>query len=359
MPDFLNLKDHNGSNGTVPEMSEFIQQTDEARAVARPSNVEKFWAEFETEAAEDEQKKLYEEKGETEAKAPDKTAAELEHEADKAEKASDRKDALAAGEGDRHQQDLSALRRYVRRRTDAKFMYWLRWALFLLGDIAGIGGASLLLGELPLNAMMQATSAAVSAVTLGGVGREVRYLVAAKARQKAPDDLSDTEREYAFLFAGPNAIEGLVKILALLSVTGVMLIGGGIFALRDAAEGQAVALAFGSFALALGLASFYNSYDVACEVAEYLDTQTARLKKLDKDAEKARRNPVIAKRAGAIAEAKSVRATNKAAGEAAAHGLRRRLYRVFNESPGVAGNGLATTRTNGHRKNGRRRGEDS
>jgi hypothetical protein len=360
MPDFLNLPGlTTSSNGSGPEMSEFIQQTDEARAVPCPGNVAKFWVEPETEAAEEEQEKLYEEKGEAEAREPYKVAAELSHEADKAATESDEKNAEAKAARQRHERDKKVLRRYVRRRTDAKFMYWLRWVLFLLGDIAGIGGAGLMLGEYPANAVVQALSAAVSAVTLGGVGREVRCIVAARGRQKAPGELSDAERDYAFLFTGPIGVEGIIKILLLISLTGLALIAGGIFALRDAAEGQTVALAFGCFALALGLASFYNSYDATCEVAEYIDTGAAELKKLDKAARKASQNPVIARRAGAIADAKSARATNKAAGEAAARGLRRRLYRLLNENPGVAGNGPATGRTNGHRTNRRRRGGDS
>jgi hypothetical protein len=348
--------DHNG-NG--PEMSEFIQQTDEARAVARPSNVDKLWPEYEAEAGEAEQKKLYEERGEDQASEADKTAAELSHEADGAIAESDDRSAHAKDGRERLKKDKAVLGRLCRRRTDAKLTYWLRWVLFLLGDIAGIGGAGLLIGELPLNALMQATSAAVSAVTLGGVGREVRYLVAARARQKAPEELSDAEREYAFLFVGPDAVERIIKILLLISLTGFMLIAGGVFALRDAAEGESVAVAFGCFALALGLASFYNSYDVACEVSEYLDARSAEQKKIDKAAQEARQNPAIARRAGAVAEAKSVRAVNKAAGEAAAHGLRRWLYWLFNQNPGVAGNGPAAKRSNGHRSNGRRRSEGS
>jgi hypothetical protein len=341
-----------GANGGGPELSEFIQQTDEARAVPRPSNVEKFWVEQETEAAEEEQRKLYEERGEAEAAGADKIAAELEHEADESLAESAQKSEQLKKERDRQDRDKEVLNRHVRRRTDAKKVYWVRWILFLLGDIAGIGGAALLLGELPLNAVMQATSAAVSAVTLGGVGREVRYVVAAKARQKPLEDLSDEEREYAFLFAGPDLVSAVIKMLLLVAVTGMVLIAGGIFALREAAEGQEVAIAFGCFALALGLASFYNSYDVACEVAEYLDTRDAEQKKLEKAAAKARSNPKIARRAGAVAEAESARKTSAAAGEAAARGLRRGLYGLLNANPGVAGNGIPASRRNGPRRNG-------
>jgi hypothetical protein len=347
-----NLKLPGGSNGAGPEMSEFIQQTDEARAIARPTNVQELYVELETEAAEEEQEKLYLEKAEREAAGADKLAAQLAHDADQAVEESKEKSNQLKKERERQERDKAVLTRYARRRTDAKKVYWVRWILFLLGDIAGIGGAALLLGELPINALLQATSAAVSAVTLGGVGREVRYAVAAKQRQKPLEDLTDEEREYAFLFGGPDLASALIKVLILIALTGMVLIAGGIFALRGAAEGSEVAVAFGCFALAIGLASFYNSYDVACEVSEYLDTRSAEQKKLEKAAGKARREPVIAQRAGAVAEGKSARAINKAAGDGAAKGLRRALYGLLNANPGVAGNGLGASRRNGHRGNG-------
>lgn len=359
MPDFLNLNGQANSNGGGPEMSEFIQQTDEARAVARPSDVEKFWIESECDVAEIEQCKLYKEKAEVEARGADTVAAELSHEAEEALTVSKAKGAQADTARQRHEHDEAVLRQYARRRTDAKPTYWVRGPLFLAGDTAGFTGAALLLGDPVFVAIAQGLSAGLSALTLGGVGRELRYLLAAKARRKTPKELKGKEREYAQWFTGPDTVDGLVKIIGLICLTGVLLFTGGIFELREAAEGLEVALAFGCFALTLGLASFYNSFDVADEVAEYLDAGAAKVKHLDKVAEKARKDEVIARWRGALAHAKSVRAANEAAGEAAAHGLRRRLYGILNQNPGVAGNGPAPKRTNGHRPNGPRRPGDS
>ncbi len=349
----------------MPLLSEFIQQTDEARAVVRPSNIGKFYFEDEVEAAEEEQLHAYEKKAAEEAREPDKEAAALAHEADKATIVSDDNHTHLAASRKRLERDEAVLEPHSRRSTDAKWLKWVRWAGILGGDIAGISGAALLLGELPINAFMQATSAAVSAVTLGAVGREVRYRMAARTRQKAPDELSDEERQYASWFAGPNNAEALVKIIVLACATGMVLIAGGIFALRDVAEGLGPALTFGCFALALGLASFYNSFDTADDIAEHLDAQVARVKRLDKAAEKVRKDRVIKQRAGAKAAADSIRTANAKAGEAAAAGLRRSLYQTLGHSPGVAGNGTPPKRNN-HRKrgesgsrNGRGRLEDS
>jgi hypothetical protein len=343
------------SNGKIHDLgddasplTEFIRPTDEAHAVPCPTTIGELWVEKEYGAAQGEQRHAYAQKGEEEACPAHTTAAGLAHEADKAIGVSNNKDAQAAAAGKQLQSDEAVLGPHERRPTDAKLLKWGRWILLVGGDLVGVAGAALLLGELPINAFMQAISAAVSAVTLGGVGREVRYLMAARIRQKSADELSAAEQPYAAWFSGPNTAEVLVKIVSLVCLTGIVLIAGGIFALRDAAEGLGPALTFGCLALALGLASFYNSFDTADDIAEHLDSQTARVKKLDKAAEEARKDPTIRQRAEAQAEEESVRAANTEAGEAAADGLDRELFHVFGVSPGVVGNGLPA-RPNNHR----------
>ncbi len=237
----------------------------------------------------------------------------------------------------------SATKRYSARTrawpTDAKLLKWVRWGLLLGGDLVGLAGAALLLGEEPINAYLQATAAAASAVTLGAVGREVRYLMAAHIRKKSPEELREIELPYAAWFAGPETAATLVKIIALVCCAGSILIAGGIFALRYATEGEEAAIAFGCFALALGLASFYNSFDTADDVAEHLDNRIARVRRIDKAATNARKDAAIGDRAKRETEAKSIREEHERAGLAAAAAARRALYAALGNSPGVAGNG--------------------
>jgi len=323
----------------APELTEFIQATDEANATSRPTNVGRFYVEAEYAHAEDEQRHAYSEKGEAEARPFDVTAKALEHDADHAVSASDAANQQSADTRARYEQAEKVLGPHVRRPDNVKWLYYLRYALILGGDIAGISGAALLLGEEPINAFLIAISAAVSAVTLGAVGREVRYLLAARARAKAPAELSEAERPYAAFFTGPHAGERIVKILLTSCAAGIALISIGILALRSSTEGGTAGAVFACVSLALGLASFYNAFDAGDDVAEHLDALIAKVAVAEKKAKTARQEPVIKDRARAAAEAQSTRSENQAAGEAAAAGIRRRLHAVLGASPGVAGNG--------------------
>lgn len=350
------------SEADASEMADTIRPGDEAHAISRPDSVDKFHAESQTEEGAKEQKELYEGNAESEAAAPEKAAAELSHQAEKAEKASDRKDDLAAGETERFGSDLKALRHLCRRRPHAILVYWLVRVLLILGDVAGASGAILLLGEQPFNAFAQATSVAVSAVVLGVVGTEVRHRVAAKARQKPLEALTEEEEARASFFTGPDSFGTAIKILALVFIAGVAAIVGGIFTLREAAEGQEVAIAFGCFAFALCLASFLNSYEAACEISDFLAGGHSRLKGFEKEAAKASTDPVVARHSGAEAEVRSIRAHNKAEGAAAGHGLWCEMYGEFQGNPEVFGHGTAPRTRKGERKGnsrGRRTKGDS
>jgi hypothetical protein len=332
-----------------PDLTGFIKPTDEVQASPRPTTIGTFYLELEYEAAEEEQLEAYRMTGERQARPQDADAARLEHQAEKAAGVSDAKHAHATAA----RQEMGVAERvlgpYARRPTDAKFLKWARWILLLGGDVVGIAGAALLLGELPVNAFMQALSAAASAVTLGAVGREVRYVMAARFRHKeGPDELSGEEAQYQSWFSGANTGEAVVKLVVGVCAAGALLIAGGIFALRDTAEGLGPAIAFGCLALALGLASFYNSFDTADDVAEHLDARASALKKMDKDAEKARSDAAIADRGSALATAAVIRTEHEAAGKTAKAAVRREKFAALGNSPGVAGNGFGPAQTNGH-----------
>lgn len=336
---------------TVP-LSKFIKQTDEATAVSRPTNIDEFYSEREHHEAEDEQKYEYEKKAEQEARSAELTAAAAEHEADKATATSEQLEADASEAREREKAAWRALGSYLRRPADSKRLKWARWALIFVGDVAGIGGASLLLGENVIFAAITALAVAASAITLGAVGREVRYVIAVRARAKEHGELSEEERQFASFFAGPHEGEAIFKIVILACATGALLIGVGIFALRTSTQGALTGLVFGCFAVGLGLASAYNSFDTADDVAELFDNLKAKRVEAEERARAARQDPSIKERAEAKAEIKSVRAENKAAGLAAVAGVRRHNFAVLGNSPGVAGNGTGSGRAQRNGKNG-------
>lgn len=347
------------SNGSAPltedapELTEFIKPSDEAIAVVRPETIDEFYVEREHSEAETEQREAYAAKGVGESRPARTTADGLKHDADKATATSDDIHEQASVARRLYNQAQEVIGALVRRPTDSKTLKWLRWALILMGDVAGITGAALLLGEQPLNAFMQGLAGGAAAVTLGAVGRELRYLLAARTRQKDLGGLSEAEQPFAAFFAGPNTGEVIVKMLVLVCATGMVLIGGGIFALRSATEGLTAGVVFGCLALALGLASLINSFDTADDVAEFLDNKRADQARLEQLAKDARSEPVIKQRDEAEAEAESIVRANEKAGEAAAAGVRRHLQAVLGNSPGVAGNGTARASSNGKvRSNG-------
>lgn len=335
-----------------PDLTEFIKPTDEATAVPRPSGIGEFYVEKEYGEAEDEQRHAHEEKGEVEARGAETKADALAHEAEAAVRASN--EAQEQGSTARRNYDhaKAVLGPLVRRPTNAKLLYWFRLSWILGGDTVGVAGAALLLGELPLFALMQAMSASISAVTLGAVGRELRYLIAARGRHKGPDDLTEEERPFAAFFAGSDTGERLLRVVVLACATGGVLVAGGIFALRSATEGLAAGLVFGCLALALGLASMYNSYDCADDVAEHLDYLIKEENRLEKKAESFSAAQVIKEHHAAETEAASIKRGCKMAGEAAAAAIRRKLWATLGGSPGAAGNGTASAVTEAYSASG-------
>lgn len=329
-----------GDDDDTP-LSVFIKPADETGAAPRPSEIDRFYVETEYSHAEEEQRHAYTAKAAEESRPPATRAAELAHEADMATEASARANSRAKEASARLGAAHEVLGPLRRRPRDGKILKYLRWSLLLVGDIGGITGAALMLGEEPAYALFQATSAAVAAVTLGAVGREVRYVLSARTRRKELSDLTKQEESFASFFVSPNLAETLVKILVLTCATGMLLIATAIYALREATEGSAAGLTFGCIALALGIASFYNSFDTADDVAEFLDHEAAIAKKAEKEAAASRAVSVIGARAAALTEVDSVVVQNRAEAESAAAAIRRRLYKVLGDSPGVAGNGTA------------------
>lgn len=326
-----------------PEMTEFIRATDEASAVPRPPNIDRFYIEDEYKEAEEVQIKLYEEKGEEEAEPHDQAAKALEFDALKAKGEADSSDAHAKTMRGKHESAEKILGGFVRRSTDAVKLKWIRLGGILGGDAAAITGAAILIGEEPYVAAIQGISVATCAITAGSLGRHVRYIRDANDRAVDPAELTKDQKQFQQFFMERESAGAIMKALVAMFVLITLLIATGILIIRTSGEGWILGMAFFCFATALTLASFLNSYDTADEVAEFIDANLKRVKNAEEQAVEHRANPVIREYASGLAAAANARARNKAAGEAAAAEIRRRLYAALGNSGGVAGNGTAAS----------------
>jgi hypothetical protein len=343
MPEFTQRISSNGHRkADAPEPMDTIPLTPpDAGPIARSDSIGEFYIEKQAAQGVEEQREAYEAQAERESAAAKKNAAELAHRAGMAESAGDRRDALAAGECKRFEARLAVLGQHARRAVHSALVYWIVRALIVLGDLAGASGAILVLGEEPFNAFAQAAGVAVSAVVIGSIGATLRHWVMARARRKPLEDLTDEEKACASFFAGPDHLAMATKILFMVFVAGVAAIVTGVFTLRDAAEGEGAAIAFGCFAFAVCLASFFNSYEYACEVSDFLEAAGRRLKLFEKDAAKAGGDRTIANYNGAVAEVYSIHARNNAESAAAGRGLLGEMYGEFLDRPELYGHGIA------------------
>lgn len=216
-------------------------------------------------------------------------------------------------------------------------MYLVRMVLILLGDIAGITGAAVMLGEIPALALLQAVSVGAAGVTSGLLGSEIKD--ARLSRKRAKTDLSEQEQGFAHLFRGPDPGERIAKLMVLGGVVLVVLILGGVAALRSSTEGLAAGLIFGCLAAAVALASWVNCYAYADEVADLLDTVSAQFKADVHYLDKLSRGQARVRHAVESATAQSIRDEYQQRGLAAHDQLQAAKNRVLHANPGVAGHG--------------------
>ena len=226
--------------------------------------------------------------------------------------------------------------------------YYLRWALILGGDVAGVAGAAILLGETVALGVLQAVASGTAAITSGLLAQEVRDSRLARKREKVPRDLTSDERQFAHLFRGGDSGERIVKWVVVAAALIGVLIAGSIFALRDSTEGSTAAWAFGLLAGAIALASWANVYHYTDEVSDLVDARRAdyvrelkRLKRLSKEGE-------IAAHDAAIAHAASVKAETASRGLAAQKAVEARAGQLLNDHADVAGHGWRADRVQEH-----------
>lgn len=316
-----------------------LRPVDEAKVVLRPDAVDRFYAEELVEKKAEEQPLLWDAAGEAAARDREAEAAELGTAATVAEHVTEEQRKVAKNARELYEFTVRVLGPYTRRPPGEKVPYNLRLGAIGLGDIAGVAGAAIILGETPTLGILQAISSGTAAITSGLIAHEVKDSRLARKRQKPAKDMTKDERRFAHIFRGGDSGERIVKWV----VGGGLLIGtciaGSIFALRATTEGSTAGWAFGLLAAAVALASWANVYYYTDEVADLIDArrsdsqrQLKRLKKLSQDKN-------LARRARATAEATSIRAESAKRGEAAAKYVEALGKQLLHENPGVAGHG--------------------
>jgi hypothetical protein len=318
-----------------------LKAIDEATAIPRPNAIGKFYLEEAVEKKAAEQPPLAAARGEADARPWQVKAAGSEYRAGVVASYVDGQREVVANARDRLEVTARALGAYARRGSGERFPYYLRWALILGGDVAGVAGAAILLGETVELAVLQAVASGTAAITSGLLAQEVKDSRLARKREKMPRDLTGEERRFAHLFGGGDDGERIVKWVVTAGILIGTLIAGSIFALRLSTEGSTAAWAFGLLAAAIALASWANVYHYTDEASDLIEARRAeytrelkRLKKLLKDRD-------ISERDAATARATSIKTEAVSRGLAAQNAVEAAGAQLLNDRADVAGHGWA------------------
>jgi hypothetical protein len=316
-----------------------LRAVDPVRAIPRPHGIEKFYVEEAIEQKATEQRLRCEARGEAEARAWETTAARFEYAAGiTAANVAAQRD-VVAGARERFELAARTLGGYTRRASGEKLPYYLRWLLILGGDVAGVAGAAILLGETVSLGVLQAVASGTAAITSGLLAQEVKDSRLARKREKALRDLTGDERRFAHLFRGGDSGERIVKGVVVVGALIGALIAGSIFALRLSTEGSTAAWAFGFLAAAVALASWANVYHYTDEVSDLIDARRADYKRELRLLERMLGAPELSERDAAIARATSIRAEAASHGLAAEKAVEAKGRQLLSEHAEIAGHG--------------------
>jgi hypothetical protein len=336
----MTLGNDTTERGLVDELLELeLRMIDGAKAIPRPHGIEKFYFEEAVEKKAAEQPLLWEARGEADARSWSAKAAALAHAAGVATSSAAAQQELVAGARVRYERTARALGGYTRRAPGEKVPYYLRWGLILGGDVAGVAGAAILLGETVALGVLQAIASGTAAITSGLLAQEVRDSRLARKRQKVARDLTADERPFAHLFKGPDSGERIVRWVVTGGAFVGALIAGSIFALRSSTEGTTAAWAFGLLAAAVALASWANVYHYTDEVSDLLDARRADYTRELKRLRAMLKASEISEHGAAIAQVASLRAEAVSRGLAAQKAIEAAGGHVLNDHADIAGHG--------------------
>jgi len=324
-----------------------LPRLDEVGGHPRPSGIGVTYAEEKYHALADEQELAWPADGEREARPYQVRARGLDRRVTATEfllteNATEVRQAHAD-----HQHAARVLTPYVRREPGAKLRYLICWVILWLGDTTGVWSAAVINGDVVAIAFGQALSAGLAAACAGLVGSELKNLRMAHARQRDPESLTKDEQRYQRFFTGSDHGIGIVKLIGLLSLTVVVFVGVGIFALRSSIEGSASGLTFGLLAAATAIASGLLGFWAADEVADLLATTVKRVARAEKRHRTLAAASPLKVRAQAQEAARSILAEYQLRGKAAGKRVESLGRHVMLRNPQVVGHAYPTGDQNG------------
>lgn len=316
-----------------------LPRLDEVGGHVRPREVGLTYAELEHHALADEQELIWAAEGEREARGDQMQAHGVAAAVTATEFVLAKSGTEVQASHTDHQHAAKVLTPYVRREPGAKLRYWICWPLLILGDMAGVWSAAVILGDLPFIAFWQALASGLAAGCAGLIGSELKDIRLARARRRGPDSLTDDELRYRRLFTGTDEGLGITKLMGLLSVFVVVLIAVAIFTLRSSIEGIESGATFGLLAAATAIGSGLLGYSAADEVADVLAVSAKRVRQAERRYLALAGSKPSRLRARAEEAARSIQAEHRLRGQGAAKRVESLSWRVQRRNPQVVGHG--------------------
>src|SRR5487761_1194933 len=244
---------------------------DETIFVPRPPEAESTYVEEFGQHRSEEQEHLHNEDGELESRPFREDLAGHSVAAEDDQSLIDRARADEVDTRERHRTGLKVLGHLRCRSRHERWLYFLRMLVLLGGDVVGVAGGLIMLGEIPWLAVLQALAAGAAAITSGLMAAPIKEARLARMRRKGPDDLTSDEWLFSVWFQGPDKGEYLVKVCVYGALTIIPLLFVGTLALRLSTEGTIAGLVFGCLAVAVALASWVNVYHYTDPISDLLD----------------------------------------------------------------------------------------
>jgi hypothetical protein len=316
---------------------------DAASATARPDTISNTYLELEHDARRLEQQHLFAAEGELRARSHTATARSLGYTADQLKSSVERAKLAADKASERCEHLREALGPYVRRKATSSIGYLARTGSLLIGDVAGLSGAAIALGEYPALAIVQAVSAGTATVTAGLAATQLRHLQ--QAAERTLDDVPKPLEPYRHLFGGPSGSNRLRAAVLVIAILIALFVSVGVFALRTTVEGALSGLTFGALAAAIAMASFINSWYHADAVADLIESAGHDARQADRHHRRLSRLKLIRTANRHDFHGDSVITEHTHRGLAAAAHVDADKYRALQASPDVVGHGPASART--------------
>lgn len=310
-----------------------------ASATARPQTIDSTYLELAHDAQALEQQHLFVAEGEARSRDDAATAGALAFAETETMASVARAKTAADNAAVRSEKIRELLGPYRRRKATSFYGYVARTAALLLGDIAGLSGAAIALGEYPALAVVQAISAGTATVTAGLAATQLRH--AQQAGERHMDDIPYELKPHAYLFSGPPTHSRLYTAVYVVAALIAVLVSLGVFALRTGIEGPLSGLTFGGLAAAIALASFINSWFHADAVADAVESAEHHAHAADRRHRRLAGARVVRTAEQAASQAKSLIIEHTHRGLAAAAHIEAEKYRALLASPDVVGHGPA------------------